>query len=128
MAVGRGFFLCSHDCPKQSRTSFPFYKLFYLTISARISDCRNVHRKSRQDGLGKIHHFWGSFKSFSLLPSFPFTIQKLAEPFQHSASMYEHIVQSFFKFSSVFLYSGLLIFPRKRQLSLRHLSSIKGCS
>ena len=32
-----GFFLCSPACPKQPRTSFPFYKLFYTTISARIS-------------------------------------------------------------------------------------------
>jgi hypothetical protein len=32
------FFLCSPDCPKQPRTSFPFYKLFYPTISGRISD------------------------------------------------------------------------------------------
>ena len=37
MAVG-SFFLCSPDCPKQPRTSFPFYKLFHATISARISD------------------------------------------------------------------------------------------
>ena len=29
----------SSDCPKQPRTSFPFYKLFYLTISARNSAC-----------------------------------------------------------------------------------------
>ena len=32
-----GFFLCSPDCPKQPRTSFPFYKFFYPTISGRIS-------------------------------------------------------------------------------------------
>ena len=31
------FFLCSPDCPKQPRTSFPFYKFFYTTISCRIS-------------------------------------------------------------------------------------------
>ena len=31
------FFLCSHDCPKQPRTSFPFYKFFYQTISGRVS-------------------------------------------------------------------------------------------
>jgi hypothetical protein len=34
----RGFFLCSPDCPKQPRTSFPFYKLFYPIISAKVSD------------------------------------------------------------------------------------------
>ena len=32
------FFLCSPACLKQPRTSFPFYKFFYLTISARIFD------------------------------------------------------------------------------------------
>ena len=32
MAVGRVFFLCSPNCPKQPRTSFPFYKFFYTTI------------------------------------------------------------------------------------------------
>ena len=31
------FFLCSPDCPKQPRTSFSFYNLFYTTISCRIS-------------------------------------------------------------------------------------------
>ena len=31
------FFLCSPDCPKQSRTLYPFYKFFYPTISGRIS-------------------------------------------------------------------------------------------
>ena len=36
MAVG-SFFLCSPDCPKQPRTSFPLYKFFYTTISAKIS-------------------------------------------------------------------------------------------
>ena len=36
MEVGRFFFLCSHDCPKQPRTSFPFYNLFYITVSCRI--------------------------------------------------------------------------------------------
>ena len=33
-----GFFLCSPDCPKQPRTSFPFYTFFYQTISLKISD------------------------------------------------------------------------------------------
>ena len=33
-----GFFLCSPDCPKQPKTSFPFHKFFYTTISCRISD------------------------------------------------------------------------------------------
>ena len=32
-----GFFLCSPDCTKKPRTSFSFYKLFYTTISCRIS-------------------------------------------------------------------------------------------
>ena len=32
------FFLCSPDCPKHPRNSFPFYKFFYTTISCRISD------------------------------------------------------------------------------------------
>ena len=31
------FFLCSPACPKQPRTSFPFYIFFHTTISARIS-------------------------------------------------------------------------------------------
>ena len=31
------FFLCSPDCPKQPRTSFPFYKFFYPIISAKVS-------------------------------------------------------------------------------------------
>ena len=35
------FFLCSPPCPKQPKTSFPFYKFFYQTISARIS--ANMH-------------------------------------------------------------------------------------
>jgi hypothetical protein len=33
-----GFFLCSPDCPKQPRTSFPFYKLFYPIVSAKVSE------------------------------------------------------------------------------------------
>ncbi len=32
------FFLCSPACPKQPRTSFPFYKFFYLTIWCIICD------------------------------------------------------------------------------------------
>ena len=39
MAVGI-FYLCSPSCPKQPRTSFPFYKFFYPTISAKISECK----------------------------------------------------------------------------------------
>ena len=39
VAVGRVFFLCSPDCPEQPRTSFLFYRLFYPTISGRISVC-----------------------------------------------------------------------------------------
>ena len=37
MAVGTFFSLCSPDCPKQPRTSFPFYKLFYPIVSAKVS-------------------------------------------------------------------------------------------
>ena len=36
MAVGSCFFLCSPACPKQPRTSFPFYKFFYTFIYAKI--------------------------------------------------------------------------------------------
>ena len=49
MAVGSCCFsLCSPDCPKQPRTSFPFYKFFYPTISCKISDralgfCESVY-------------------------------------------------------------------------------------
>ena len=32
------FFLCSPDCPKQPRASFPFYKFFYTIVSAKVSD------------------------------------------------------------------------------------------
>ena len=35
MAVGSFFSLCSPDCPKQPRTSFPFYKFFYPIVSAK---------------------------------------------------------------------------------------------
>ena len=31
------FFLCSPDCPKKPRTSFPFYKFFYPIVSAKVS-------------------------------------------------------------------------------------------
>ena len=30
------FFLCSPDCPKQPRTSFPFYKFSYTIICSKI--------------------------------------------------------------------------------------------
>ena len=30
-------FLCSPNCPKQPRTSFPFYEFFYTIISAKVS-------------------------------------------------------------------------------------------
>ena len=30
------FFLCSPDCPKQPRTSFPFYKFFYDVQPSRV--------------------------------------------------------------------------------------------
>ena len=33
-----GFFLCSPDCPKQPRTSYPFYKFFYPILSPKVSD------------------------------------------------------------------------------------------
>ena len=36
MAVG-SFFLCSPNCPKQPRTSFLFYELFYPIVSAKVS-------------------------------------------------------------------------------------------
>ena len=32
-----GFFLCSPDCPKQPRSSFPFYKFLYSIVSAKVS-------------------------------------------------------------------------------------------
>ena len=32
------FFLCSTYCPKQPRTSFPFYKFFYPTTCCKICD------------------------------------------------------------------------------------------
>ena len=38
MAVGIFFSLCSLACTKQPRTSILFYKFFYPTFSARISD------------------------------------------------------------------------------------------
>jgi amino acid transporter len=40
------FFLCSPDYPKQPRTSIPFYKFFYPTISGRISG-NKASQKSR---------------------------------------------------------------------------------
>ena len=33
------FFLCSPNCPKHPRTSFPFYILFYPIVSAKVSEC-----------------------------------------------------------------------------------------
>ena len=41
IAVGR-FFLCSPDCPKQPRTSFPFYKSFYSIVSPKVSEPTNM--------------------------------------------------------------------------------------
>jgi hypothetical protein len=42
MAVGS--FLCSPACPKQPRTSIPFYKFFYLTIWCIIcASNRGIH-------------------------------------------------------------------------------------
>ena len=43
MAVG-SFFPCSPDCPKQPRTSFPFYNFFYPTISGGISVTINLKK------------------------------------------------------------------------------------
>ena len=37
MAVG-SFFLSSPVCPKQPRTSFPFYRFFYPFVSANVSE------------------------------------------------------------------------------------------
>ena len=39
-----GFFLFSPDCPKQLRTSFSFYKLFYPIVSAKVSDDKRPSR------------------------------------------------------------------------------------
>ena len=48
-------FLCSPDCPKQPRTSFPFYNFFYPTISCRISGQNsNLHCFLRGDMMLKI--------------------------------------------------------------------------
>ena len=47
MAVER-FFLCSPDCPKQPRTSFPFYKFFYPTISDRISGGTHTAKRKKK--------------------------------------------------------------------------------
>ena len=44
-----GFFLCCPDCPKQPRTSFPFYKFFYPIVSVKVSGwliCKVVQVKS----------------------------------------------------------------------------------
>ena len=30
------FFLCSPDCPKQAKISFPSYKFFYPNVSAKV--------------------------------------------------------------------------------------------
>ena len=45
MAVG-SFFLCSPNCPKQPRTSYPFYEFFYTTISFRISGPNKWNRSN----------------------------------------------------------------------------------
>ena len=31
------FYLCSPDCPKQPKSSFPFCKLFYTIVSSKVS-------------------------------------------------------------------------------------------
>ena len=48
MAVG-SFFLCSPNCPKQPRNSFPFYKFFYPIVSAKVSI-------SKREKLGNFRH------------------------------------------------------------------------
>ena len=53
------FFLCSPICPKQPRTSYPFYKLFYATISCRISG------PSRCLPLYNIHSYISNAVQFS---------------------------------------------------------------
>ena len=58
------FFLCSPDCPKQPRTSFPFYKFFYTTISGRIPNLCTV-----------FPHIVSSAKKISLLSKIATTIQ-----------------------------------------------------
>ena len=37
------FFSLQPDCPKQPRTSFPFYKLFYTIVSAKVSGAPRIH-------------------------------------------------------------------------------------
>ena len=48
MAVG-SFFLCSPDCPKQSRTSFPSYKFFYTIVFAKVSVCTQLQQRRSTD-------------------------------------------------------------------------------
>ena len=43
------FFLCSHNCPKQARTSFPFYKSFYSIVSAKVSVSNAVQKLQLND-------------------------------------------------------------------------------
>ena len=50
MAV-KVFFLCSPNCPKQHRSSFPFFKFFYLTISGRISGVGKLLKKPQSVSL-----------------------------------------------------------------------------
>ena len=40
--LGVFFFSAAPTSPKQPRTSFPFYKLFYTTISGRISESNRI--------------------------------------------------------------------------------------
>ena len=46
MAVGSFFFLCSPVCPKQPRTSFPFYKFSYTIICSKICDYNLFDREN----------------------------------------------------------------------------------
>ena len=50
MAVGR-FFFCNPECPKQPRTSFPFYKFFYTIVSAKVSA---YYEENKQENSGNI--------------------------------------------------------------------------
>ena len=84
MAAGI-FFLCSPNCPKQPRTSFPFYIFFYPTISGRISafsawlfqGCKNtpisyIFGGNRKSWKFCIHEFLKPLRIWAHLDSFYF--------------------------------------------------------
>ena len=50
-----GFLFCSPICPKQPRTSFPFYKFFYPTVPGRISDHELVRQSLRLNFLETLN-------------------------------------------------------------------------